>query len=238
VRRLLDGELLDPSNLEYPIALHHVGVIASGPDAAYAVRGLASALDRCLLLVRASEVTMWGWLGGRRKLSQERLLRHADELRPREVILAFGDHVEGLAGWRLTHRQASAAFRVAKEGEESVVSYPDVALLATALQDSVLADSLRHRIYPVLEDPGTGGPEMRRTLQAYLAHGRNTTSAAAALNVSRSTVAARLRLLEEQLGTLLSAQTAEIEIALRLLEFEEQLETQRPEMLRTDAKVA
>jgi DNA-binding PucR family transcriptional regulator len=57
---------------------------------------------------------------------------------------------------------------------------------------------------------------LRETVRAYLAAERNATSAAAALGVARHTVESRIRRAEGQLGRLLPACVAEIEVALRL----------------------
>lgn len=224
VKRLLDGELLDPADLQYPFQAHHVGVIAVGDDADRAVRKLATLLDRSCLLVRPSESTVWAWLGGLRALDLEEIRAGAAEASSQHggfLSLALGESCENLQGWRFTHRQAMSAFRVAREGGESYVAYADVAMLAATLQDEVFAESLRKRIHPLLTESLAGNRTVGDVLRAFLQHGRNVSSAAAALGVSRNTVTGHLRVLEAHLGTSLAAHTAELEVALRLLEFEE-----------------
>lgn len=67
-----------------------------------------------------------------------------------------------------------------------------------------------------LADGRDGGLELRKTLRAYFTTGRNITSAASALGVSRQTVGNRLRVIEEKLGRTIESCAPEIEVALRL----------------------
>src|SRR5262249_23743954 len=98
--------------------------------------------------------------------------------------------------------------------------YADVALEASMLQDELLVTSLRELYLNPLADERDGGEALRQTLQAYIAAGRNLSSAAALLRVSRRTVANRLRAVEGKLGRVLSGAMAEIEAALRLRDLE------------------
>ena len=65
VRRLLDGEEVDAHDLAYDFDLHHVGLIASGPQAPAAIAELARRADRRRLSVRLGQRTVWAWLGSR-----------------------------------------------------------------------------------------------------------------------------------------------------------------------------
>jgi hypothetical protein len=134
------------------------------------------------------------------------------------VVLALGEPNQDLGGWRLTHRQAQAALLVALRRPKpgGVARYADVALLAFALADEALARSLIDIYLSPLDRQRGGGAVSRETLRAYFAAGRNATSAAAALNVARSTVDNRLHAIEEALGRLLHSCLAELEVALRL----------------------
>jgi hypothetical protein len=220
VRRLLNGELVDTIELRYQLDVHHLGIVAVGAGAEQVIRDIASTLDRRLLLIRPAERTVWAWLGGRRPVLGAEIIRRACEQWPPSGFAAFGEPSTGLTGWRLTHRQALAALEVARWSDEPVVRYADVGLLASVLKDEVLADSLRRRYFASLTDASAGETTLRDTLRTYLETGRNVSSAAAALNTSRRTVSNRLRTIEERLGRSLNANTAEIEIALRLLDFE------------------
>lgn len=215
VEKLLEGEVLDASGLAYELEAQHLGAIASGPAAERALGDLAKALDRRPLIVPRSEGTVWAWLGARRPVDMEQLARLLSDAWPAGLRLALGEPAAGLTGWRLTHRQAAAALPVAVRGPDSVARYRDVALVASALRDDLLATSLRGLYLEPLEAGRDGGETARETLRAYFAAG-NVSSSAAALGVRRHTVSDRLREVEAKLGRSLSACAAELELALRL----------------------
>jgi PucR C-terminal helix-turn-helix domain/GGDEF-like domain len=223
VRRLLDGELIDTSEFDYEFDAWHVGVLAVGEDAPAAVRALAGALDRRLLLVSGGERPVWAWFGGRRKIATTELERVLKSTWPRGVSLAIGEPAEGLPGWRLTHEQARAVLPVAMRSPDTYIRYADAALLASMLQDDLLATSLRELYLMPLAGERDGGEILRQTLRAYFAADRNASSAAAALGVSRHTVANRLRLVEERIGKQLNVAGGELEAALRLEELDERV---------------
>lgn len=217
VKRLLSGESLDTSDLGYEFdAHHHLGAIAAGPEAGVAIRQLAKLFDCHLLLVSPKGEIVWAWLGSRRPFDAAKLedLAHLDF--PTAVSIALGECARGLAGWRFTHQQAAAALPIALGGNERLVRYADIALLASVLQDDLLAASLRKLYLEPLEDQRDGGEDLRQTLRAYFATGRNVSSAAAMLGVSRPTVANRLATVDTMLNRPLSTVAVEMEVALRL----------------------
>jgi hypothetical protein len=218
VQRLLVGEAIDLSDLRYELDVWHLGVIAIGNSAERALRGMAAQIGRAILLVPRGEETVWAWLGDRRRLAVADLQTVLLAKLPPGVTLAIGEPAHGLKGFRLTHRQAEAAHLVAQRRPQSLTRYADVALLAFALRDEALARSLVDIYLTPLDDPRKGYPVLRETVRAYLAAERNATSAAAALGVARHTVESRIRKAEGQLGRLLPACVAEIEVALRLEE--------------------
>jgi DNA-binding PucR family transcriptional regulator len=218
VRSLLAGEILDAPELAYELdGRNHLGVIVAGCEPAEALGELAKGLDRRLLLVRPEQQMVWGWLGSRHSFSSEQLERLAAWRAPIGATVAIGEPGEGLAGWRLSHRQARAALPVALRGGQGFVRYGEVALLASMVQDDLLTVSLRQLYLEPLEAGRDSGATLRETLRAYFAAGRNSSSAAAALGVSGRTVANRLRAIEARLGRELGA---DMEVALRLDELE------------------
>jgi hypothetical protein len=216
IERLLAGEILEAPELRYELGDFHLGLIAAGPDAGELVRALAARLDRSLLVVSPDGTTQWAWFGGRRPLPPEQLLS-ALGCRPDELHVAIGEPGEGPVGWRRSHRQARVAWPLARRGPEAVVRYADVALLASALQDDLLVDSLRVLYLEPLEGGREGGENVLfETLAAYFAAERSATSAAAALGVSRQAVNRRLRLIERRLGRPLGHCGPELQVALRI----------------------
>lgn len=216
VRRLLAGEPQDALELGYDLDLWHLGVLASGVGAPRALRELAAGSDRRLLLVRPGGKEVWAWLGGRSLLpAGEVIERVIAEGRP-DLTLSIGEPGFGASGWRLSHRQARAALPIALRSAPGVVRYADVALLASALEDEVLAELLSESYLRPLALERDGGAALRQTVRAYFSAERNVTATAASLGVSRPTVQSRLRTVEERIGRRLGSCAAEIETALRL----------------------
>ncbi len=132
------------------------------------------------------------------------------------VTLTVGEPARGLEGFRLTHRQAQAALAVSLRRPRALTRYSEMALLAGALKDQILARTLVDTYLAPLEDARGSGPVLRETLRAYLGAERSVSSAAATLGVVRKTVTSRLRTIEERLGRSLRPCPAELEVALAL----------------------
>jgi hypothetical protein len=216
VERLLRGELVDTDDLHYPLDGYHLGLVVTGDGAAGAIQALAGRLDQQLLEISRPENVVWAWLGSRRSLDPQEVVRTLRRQFPSRLSAAIGEPGDGVAGWRLTHRQARAAFLVALRGPEAIVRYGDVALIASALQDDLLSDSLRKLYLEPIGDENGKGRVARETLGAYLDAGQNVTSAAAALGISRQAVTNRLRGISERLGRQIDANVGEISVALHL----------------------
>jgi len=216
VKRILAGELLDSADLAYPFGGFHVGIVASGSGAADAVADLAECLDSRKLKVRPGEDTAWIWLGFRRRPEQESLQDLMQRARPAGMAIAIGEPGDGLRGWRLTHFQAQAALAIARRGESKVVRYGEVALVAAARHDRLLAASLGELYLRPLKVGRDGGAVLRETLRAYFDCERNVSAAASKLGVTRQTIKNRLQVAQERVGPYLSGTGTEMEIALRL----------------------
>lgn len=217
VERLLTGDLADPAELAYELEGHHLGIVASGPGAASALREAATTLECRILLVTPDERTVWGWLGSRRRLDPGR----PEELLARgaaHVSIALGEPAEQLPGWRLTHRQAKAVLPIALRSSPGLLRYRDTALLTAIHGDDLLVASLQRLYLAPLATERDGGVVLRQTLRAYFDARQNVSSAAAALGVNRHTVANRLRLIEERIGNSLSSCAAEMTAVLRMEE--------------------
>jgi hypothetical protein len=215
VRRLLGGELIDASEFLYDFDGYHLGGIGSGRSARKLAHLLARQLDRRLLLIEDEE-EVWVWFGGRTPPSVAEALRLARECRDSGCNFSFGEAAQGLEGWRATHIQARRAFTVVQKGGSGVVRYADVALLASALDDWFLWDSLRSIYLAPLDADRDGGQVARETLQAYFSSDRNISSAAALLEVKRHTVTRRLRAIEDRTGRSLAQSSSELDLALQI----------------------
>lgn len=219
IERLLSGEPVDTSEIPYDFEGWHVGAVAEGGEVEPLLRTLATKLDCRLLTLPREDGVTWAWLGSRRRLDPAVALGELSALVEAKgssgLAIALGEPAEEAPGWRLTHRQASAALPVVQRGPERAVRYADVALLAAALGDELLAGSLRRLFLEPLEAERDGGAVLCETLRAYFAADRNLTSAAATLGVNRSTVSYRLQTAEARLGRPLVSCMAELEVALR-----------------------
>jgi hypothetical protein len=216
VEQLLAGELVDPVELEYELDAQHLAAVVASSNSAVPLRRLAEALDRRMLTVHREDATTWVWLGGRREVGRAELNRLVESLWPGDVPIALGEPGKGIAGWRLSHRQAKAGWFFAKHSERTVTRYATVALLASMLRDELLCTSLRQIYLAPLKAERDGGAVAMSTLRAYFAVGRNVSSAAAILGVTRQTVGNRLRGIEETLEESLRQCSSEIEAALLL----------------------
>jgi hypothetical protein len=217
VKSLLAGEQVDHSELGYDLDGHHLALMAKGEGAPEAMRLLAGKLDRRLLAVCREEESIWAcWLGGRRPLEAGQALRALTEIPLDRVVVTVGEPGEGLAGWRLSHRQAKAALPIAERRGEVVLHYADVVLLTSILRDDLVSTSLHQLYLAPLKGTPDGGKVARETLCAYFAAERNISSTAAALGIDRRTVTNRIRAIEELFGRPLKDIAAELETALRL----------------------
>jgi PucR-like helix-turn-helix protein/diguanylate cyclase with GGDEF domain len=216
IERLLGGELINTTELAYSFEGHHLAAIARGSRVLELTREIGAGLDCRSLIAQPDDQIAWAWFGGRRPVDPAELKAIAASQWPEAAVLAIGEPGEGLSGWRLSHHQAAAAVAVAIRGPECIVRYSDVALLAAILHDDVFAASLRRIYLDPLDQERDGGASARQTLRAYFATGRNVSSTAARLGVSRRTVTSRLHRIEEHLGRPLDSASVEINAALRL----------------------
>jgi PucR C-terminal helix-turn-helix domain/GGDEF-like domain len=220
VRRILAGDFLDAAELGYSLEAWHLAVVGIGQSVDAALRDLAAASGKRLLLVDAGQGVRWGWLGSATRIDVADVGAMVAALAEGDARLAIGEIGNDIDGWRLSHRQAAAALPVAIRGRRPLVRYADVALLAAALGDQLLAASL-HAIYLApFASRRDGGPVLLRTARAYFAAQRNAASAAAALGITRQTVNNHLRAIEDRLERALPDCAAEFEVAVRLDDFD------------------
>lgn len=218
VQRLLDGDdSIELDDLGYDLDGWHVGAILSGPEAEQAARALVASVACWGLVVPRGDGVVWAWLGSDRAPRTKRL---SPTDFPEKVSVAIGEPRRGLGGWRLTHREAQAAFEVMLRSRQRLTRSSDAVLLAAVLRDEGLTKSLWETYLAPLDAQGSAATVLRETLRAYFAAGFNAATAAAALGVDRHTVQRRLRKVEKALGRLLHACHAELEVALRVEELE------------------
>lgn len=220
VERLLSGAPVADDEVDYSLEMWHLGLVVCGTRAMDAARALAELLGTALLAVPRGEGTVWAWLGSNRRLASQLVQEAVKSRSGIRAKFAVGEPGKNLEGWRSTHLEAKAALGVAIRSSGNVTCFSDVALEAIALQMPDLVRSLLATYLGPLGESKRRAATLRETLRAYFAAGRNASSAAVSLKVSRSTVENRLRLIEEKLGRSLPSSAAELELALRLEELQ------------------
>jgi PucR C-terminal helix-turn-helix domain/GGDEF-like domain len=220
VRRMLDGELVDPSILDYGLNRRHLGFVASGASVAAVIDAFADAPPGNRLIVNGDSERLWIWIASPVETKPWHLRESLPRKLPKDLRIGIGEPGHGLPGWRLTHEQALAAHSIAMRRAEPEARYADVALLASSLRDELLMTSLRGLYISPLEEGTTDPDILRNTVRAYFAADRNVSSTAASLGISRNTVASRLRAVENKVGPLRTVRTAQFLLALQLNELE------------------
>ncbi len=219
VQRLLAGELVDPSLLEYELSAHHLGLVACSTVTRPLVRRLAGEIGCRSLILTPSSDEMWAWLGSTREPLDPKVVR---DWIAREgsagLALGMGEPKSGRDGWRLTHEQARAAVWIAQARSVPVVEYAEAALLASMGRDAILTTTLQERYLLPLANARDGGQLLRATLRSYFQADKNSSCAAASLGVSRQTVANRLRTAERCIGQPLEECADALNAALSLEE--------------------
>lgn len=228
---LIDGDDVDPQEasgvLGYDLTGHHVGLIA-WRDGVGRVPGLRAAFRRACedlgcgapLVVHGDELTTWVWLGRPSQFVGD-VARILDTRVPAGVRIAVGDEAHGVAGFRMSHRTASRARRMAltATGNARVVEHRTAGLAALLLDDREAAEWFTDRELGELALDDGWSATLRSTLQAYLESGCVLVDTAATLDVARNTVVYRVRRAEELLGHPARFRIAEVLAALQIARY-------------------
>jgi PucR C-terminal helix-turn-helix domain/GGDEF-like domain len=219
LRRCVDALLAGHSfvrtpDLGYDLDAWHLGVILTGIRPEVAVHSLATALGSRPLVVPRDDGVVWAWLGSATELSVGDVEQAIHTSMLEDASVAIGDPRKGIEGWRVTHREALAGFRVMLRRPQKVIRGSKVILLAAVLRDEGLVEALRQTYIAPLDEEGGSERVLPETLRAYFSTGGNAVTAAALLGVNRQTVQRRIRRIEERLGRLLPTCQAELEVAL------------------------
>lgn len=215
VTDLLNAVPTDTEELGYNLELEHLAVVAWGSAPKPALQTLAAQLHASVLIVEGTGGALLGWLGASR-LGDSFASMFSSISTPPATYLAFGNPAFGLDGFRLGHRQAWQACRVARLRSQPVTRYRDIALESLILRDVVAArDFMVSELGPIGDDhPRTR--LLRETLSAYFEAGHNAAATAARLHVHERTVTYRLKSIEERLGVPIIRRRDELAVALRL----------------------
>ena len=215
IRGLLDGESVDVASLGYDFDGWHTAVIISGAEAP-AARSALGRLSCQALFVTQHEETVWGWLRDSKPVAVAEIEKYVQRAAFQATSFAIGEPAHGLGGWRLSHRLAQEARRVALVAPRYVATYASVGVLAPWALDRPLALAFIDVHLGPLATMRDAGASARKTLRAIFEAGHQVAPAASSLGVDRGTLTRRLRQIERQLGIPLRTRQAELEIALRL----------------------
>lgn len=208
----------DSAELGYPLHGEHVALVTRAPHAERIIAAAATALGADSLALRASDGRCWAWVAtGNLNELRARLL--ADGARGLDAPVGVG----GPGGFRLAHRQAHLAERVARNPGE-LVELRAVALEALVLGDQRTAWEVARAELGPLAGPDPRAVRLRATLSAWFCSRERLAEAAAELDVAPRTVTYRLRAAETLLGHPIAHRRAELEAALRV----QQLFAHRP----------
>jgi hypothetical protein len=209
VNRVLNGDSGDSAQLGYPLGGPHVALIG---DSARVLHGLARRTGRELLHVGGHDDVAWGWLGGATRMSDADLAELVAWQRTREGRAGFGEPAIGLEGFRSSHRDAVAAWRIACALDWPAVRFADEALLIAVTRDRHLVRVFIDRYLGGLTEP------LQQAARTYIESGQNVASAAARLGRSRRTVERQLRRVEDTLGRPIRDRASELLVAIRAAE--------------------
>jgi hypothetical protein len=218
VQRLLRGESVDLSLLEYNLSDHHLGLVAPSSTIRPLLRELSAEIVGRLLAVTPREGETWAWIGARRLLDPGSVIAWMSGADRASIPLGIGEVGKGLSGWRRSHEQARAAAGLSRPGPNTAVRYRDVAMIAAVAKDPLATAYLVETyLAPLAGKVGRDVP-LQETLRAYFAADGNASAAASALGVTRQTVSNRIGTVEKLLQHPLDQCADSLQVALTLEE--------------------
>lgn len=215
VLRALDGQWVEPDELGYDLAAHHIAVVADG---SFSLEEMPRRTERQQLLVQAPDGGIWGWLGGPTRMSESDLNALVSSQGSSDATVAFGEPAGGIAGFAASHHQALEARAIAVATNHRAVRFADFRLLIAVLRDGDLAKDFVERELGELAHPGERMRELRETLRAYLEHSQSVSATAALRRRDRKTIERQLRSTEQLIHHRVSDRSDAVLVALRVTE--------------------
>jgi DNA-binding PucR family transcriptional regulator len=234
VEAILAGDAVDAQHaggvLRYSLELAHMAIVlwSEASDGGLvaddrlrtAARELATAAGcQSSLIMPASTLVTWAWLGFRAAPDEQRI---AALLKPRRadcISLAVGEPANGIAGFRTSHAEALGARRIAKLSNSragTVTRWGNVAILALLSADAERARQFVTRELGPLDADNDAMARLRATLAIYFREGDVIAATAGRLGVHINTISYRVRQCEELLGRPVKQRRFELEAALLL----------------------
>jgi DNA-binding PucR family transcriptional regulator len=185
-------------------------------DAALAAR--AAGAGRAFTFA-PGDTSLWAWIATSEEPDLEQVSAALSSALPDAHGVALGVPARGLEGFRLGHREALDARRVAELGEGAgVVRYDEVETLALLSADLEAMARFVQRTLGGLAAGDDSTARLRQTLLAWLAEGGNARRAAERLHAHKNTVLYRLQRAQDLLGRALDDDRGDLELALTAME--------------------
>jgi hypothetical protein len=217
VRRLLVEDLTPArwKELDYEVASYwHLGLITVEDDSTEVIRCLQKTCGRALFCIQGDDGNMWAWLSQRDELTFSQFKGILSTVGGVNSPLATGEPRYGLEGWRQTHREAQIAWLVTRHALCGLTRCADVLPVAGAMQSRAVIDMYKEIYILPLTDLANGGHTIRKSLHAYVKHGRSSSSAGRAIGVSGRTIENHLKEARKALGSPLNLTALEIALML------------------------
>ncbi|MEE6167685.1 MULTISPECIES: helix-turn-helix domain-containing protein [unclassified Mycolicibacterium] len=239
VREVLAGEkAIDidaaTTSIGYPLRWHHLALVMWYPDLGAEagelvrlqrfLRELAQAAQAAAspLFVAADRVTGWAWLSYRAAAPDAvSTVRQFALARPDSPSVTIGTMAPGLEGFRISHREAEGARRVAIAGGArvpAVVAAADAGLSLAALLAGNIVDACEwvSKVLGDLAVDSENDARLRETLHIYLRGGCSYTGAADELGMHFNSVKYRVGRAVARRGRPIDADRLDVEVALVL----------------------
>jgi len=230
IRAVLRGDAVDVAATErtlgYRFDREHQALVLwvedHEADAHVRIRQVVGALtetlgnERSPLVVPFDESTMWAWLPAASSVVAGGELAVAVKSEP-SVIVAVGEPLPGVDGFRRSHRQATSAQSVALAAGPArapITPFADVAAIAMLCADVESARDWVHETLGDLAVDSTRNEGLRETALVFLQTGGSYTATAEQLFLHRNTAQYRVRKAEEARGRPLRDARLDVELAL------------------------
>ncbi|MBF6520190.1 helix-turn-helix domain-containing protein [Nocardia farcinica] len=242
VRAVLDGEGLDLASAEQMLGTslrgwHLAAIIWTPPGTAASdtllragVELLSAATGKRPLTILVDEHNCWAWISSAGKPVLDVDALEASLRRHPGLRMAVGERDSGLAGFRRTFLDASAARAVAVAAPRAreLTLYSRVSVASLLLDRLPEVKAWAQRVLGDLMRDDESTARLRDTAQVYLDARGSLTDAAARMHVHKNTVHYRVRKAEELLGHSLTVNRLELELALLVCAQFGLAETARP----------
>jgi PucR C-terminal helix-turn-helix domain/GGDEF-like domain len=214
---LLKGEVHVSELDGYVLDRWHIGLVTKADVSRASISRLAADLGAQAFVVDSQTGQRWVWIGRNQPMRSDGVAQAIERFVVKRACFGLGEARRGVAGWRLTHREARIAAELPGADRVPVTRMRRHLLEAAVLDSREFTESLiATYIDPLQEEPPDVAADLRTTLHAYLHSGQNAKSAAELLGIDRHTVVRRLRKVEDLVGERVEDCFAQLDIALRV----------------------